>query len=115
MAFFVWDNVNRLKIVIYVDPKIRPVLFLVLFRYFLGPLRQIADMAHGRFDRIVSGQKIGNGPGFGRRFDDYQIVHAHDGTIQFASQPGRLTTVTVRLPLERGRISALSRGGLDNQ
>ncbi|MGD0410130.1 MAG: ATP-binding protein [Verrucomicrobiota bacterium] len=27
------------------------------------------------------------------------IVHAHGGTIQFASQPGQLTTVTVRLPL----------------
>ncbi len=29
------------------------------------------------------------------------IVHAHGGTIQFASEPGRITTITVRLPLLR--------------
>ncbi len=28
------------------------------------------------------------------------IVHAHGGTIHFASQPGQLTTVTVRLPVD---------------
>jgi signal transduction histidine kinase len=55
------------------------------------------------FERFFRGDASHNrevdGCGLGLSIAQW-IVHAHGGTIQFASQPGQLTTVTVRLPLQ---------------
>jgi signal transduction histidine kinase len=63
-----------------------------------------AELQPRVFERFFRGDASHNrdveGCGLGLSIAQW-IVHAHDGTIQFASQPGRLTTVTVRLPLER--------------
>jgi signal transduction histidine kinase len=54
------------------------------------------------FERFFRGDASHNraveGCGLGLSIAQW-IVHAHGGAIQFASQPGQLTTVTVRLPL----------------
>jgi signal transduction histidine kinase len=56
------------------------------------------------FERFFRGDASHNraveGCGLGLSIAQW-IVHAHGGTIQFASQPDPLTTVTVRLPLDR--------------
>jgi signal transduction histidine kinase len=56
------------------------------------------------FERFFRGDASHNrdveGCGLGLSIAQW-IVHAHDGTIHFVSQPGQLTTVTVRLPLAR--------------
>jgi len=54
------------------------------------------------FERFFRGDASHNreveGCGLGLSIAQW-IVHTHGGTIHFASQPGQLTTVTVRLPL----------------
>ena len=63
----------------------------------------LATELHGRvFDRFFRGDPSHNnavdGCGLGLSIAQW-IVKAHGGTIQFTSHPGRLTTVTVRLPM----------------
>jgi len=61
-----------------------------------------AELQPRVFERFFRGDASHNreveGCGLGLSIAQW-IVHAHGGTIQFASQPGQLTTVTVRLPL----------------
>ena len=56
------------------------------------------------FDRFFRGDPAHNnvveGCGLGLSIAQW-IVSAHNGTIQMASEPSKLTTVTVRLPLMR--------------
>jgi signal transduction histidine kinase len=53
------------------------------------------------FERFFRGDRSHNntidGCGLGLSIAQW-IVHAHDGSIQFVSKPGELTTVTVRFP-----------------
>ena len=72
LTFGVGDDVNRLESVVYIDAQIGPVLFLVLFGDFLGPLRQVADMADAGLDGVAAAKKLADRPGFCRRFDDHQ-------------------------------------------
>lgn len=68
-----------------------------------GPGLAVALQPHV-FERFFRGDASHNrdveGCGLGLSIAQW-IVHAHDGTIHFVSQPGQLTTVTVRLPLAR--------------
>jgi signal transduction histidine kinase len=61
-----------------------------------------AELQPRVFERFFRGDASHNraveGCGLGLSIAQW-IVQAHGGTIQFASQPGQLTTVTVRLPL----------------
>jgi len=61
-----------------------------------------AELQPRVFERFFRGDASHNreveGCGLGLSIAQW-IVHAHGGTIRFASQPGQLTTVTVRLPL----------------
>jgi signal transduction histidine kinase len=61
-----------------------------------------ADLQSRVFERFFRGDASHNraveGCGLGLSIAEW-IVNAHGGTIQFASQPNQLTTVTVRLPL----------------
>ncbi len=66
------DDVDRLEIMVDVDAQIGPVFLFVLFGYFLGPLRQIADVADAGLDRIGAAEELADRSGFGRRFDDHQ-------------------------------------------
>ena len=58
------------------------------------------------FDRFFRGDASHNnaveGCGLGLSIVQW-IVRAHQGTIQITSEPGKPTTVTVRLPLESGK------------
>ncbi len=60
------------------------------------------DLQPRVFERFFRGDASHNravdGCGLGLSIAQW-IVHAHGGAIQFDSEPGRLTTVTVRLPL----------------
>ncbi|HET7016495.1 MAG TPA: HAMP domain-containing sensor histidine kinase [Streptosporangiaceae bacterium] len=58
-------------------------------------------------ERFFRGQRSAEvaGSGIGLTIVD-ELVRAHRGTLEFASQPGQGTTVTVRLPLSRSANSA---------
>jgi two-component system OmpR family sensor kinase len=66
-----------------------------------GPGLAVALQPHV-FERFFRGDASHNrdveGCGLGLSIAQW-IVHAHGGAIEFVSQPGQLTTVTVRLPL----------------
>jgi signal transduction histidine kinase len=65
------------------------------------------DLQPRVFERFFRGDSSHNrqveGCGLGLSIAQW-IVHAHGGVIQFVSQPGQLTTVTVRLPLSSATL-----------
>ncbi len=93
LAFGVWNDVNRFKAVVYIDSQIGPVLFLVLFGDFLGALRQVADMADACLDRVTAAQKLADGPGFGRGFNNHQRDSADGVGFLRHDIPGNLGRV----------------------
>ena len=61
----------------------------------------VAEENLGRvFDAGFTARGVGVGLGLGLSIA-HQIVRQHGGTIELASQLGRGTTVTVRLPIAR--------------
>jgi len=74
-----------------------------------------AELQPRVFERFFRGDASHNraveGCGLGLSIAQW-IVHAHGGTIQFASQPNQLTTVTVRLPLITNNKSPMTKPNL---
>ena len=72
LALVVRDDVQRLEVVVDVDPEPGPRLLAVLGRDLRGPVRHVADVSHAGLDHVARAQVAGDGARLGRRLDDHQ-------------------------------------------
>src|SRR5262245_51817097 len=75
-----------------------PLARVVVRDHGIGITSEDTERVFDRFERAVSPRKYG-GLGLGL-YIVRQIIDAHGGTIQVASQPGAGSTFTVDVPLE---------------
>ena len=95
LALLAGNDVDRLEVVVDVDAQVGPVLLLVLLGDFLGPLRQVADVADAGLDGVAAAEELADRPGLGGRLDDHQrrsagvlFVVPPLGGSDFAAGPG---------------------------
>ncbi len=65
-------DIDRIEVVVDINPQVGPVLAFEFGRNLFGPLGQISDVANAGLDRVAVAQKLANRAGFGWRFDDHE-------------------------------------------